>query len=371
MLRKTIYRKIAFVVAAFTLAVACGFIFRGRLGGQMAGDKEHSVRQKQVVNLFIFGSYLPSDIATRFTKETGIQVNITECSSNESLFAKLLVGGAQAGYDLIAPSSYYVGKMVSFNMLRPLDFSKIPNSRYTLPFLQSESLNRERAYNVPYCWGTTGIAVNNRFIPKGQIKSWQDLWDVRYRDSLMLLDDMRESFSLALLALGYSVNDDNPEHIRQAYFKLKALLPNVRAFNSEGIASLYLDEDIIVGNVWSGDIVIPQRLNRNIEYIYPKEGAVLWYDSFAILKSAPNVDNAYKLIDFMMRPDISFEISQRLGFASANRIAYERMLRENADLSAANPTKEQLDNCQVQYEMSDQARELYERYWELLRLSGY
>lgn len=334
---------------------------------ETAGSNDGS--RDKVVNVFIFGSYLPPDIVARFTRETGIQVNITECGSNEALFAKLRVG-SQAGYDLIAPSSYYVGKMVSFDMLRVLDFSKIPNSRYVLPFLQSDGMNREKAYNVPYCWGTTGIVVNNRYIPKGQVKAWKDLWDPCYRNSLMLLDDMRESFSFALLSLGYSVNDENPEHIKQAYLRLKELLPNVRTFNSEGVSSLYLDGDAIIGNVWSGDIVIPQRLDEMIEYVYPVEGAVLWYDSFAILKNAPNADNAYRLIDFMMRPDISLEVSRRLGFNSANREAYEQMLRENAASSAANPTEQQLASCQVQYEIGDRTRELYERYWEMLRLSG-
>ncbi len=278
---------------------------------------------------------------------------------------------APLDYDLIAPSSYYVGMMAELGLLQPIDFAQIPNSRLLLAFLQNPRINRDLAYSVPYCWGTTGIVVNRQFIAQQRpVTSWRDLWHPTFKRSIMLLDDMRENFSMALLSLGYSVNDEDPVHIKEAYQVLCRLMPNVLTFNSDGVSALYLDEDVQMGMVWSGDIVIPQQLNPQLDYIYPEEGSVLWFDSFAVLKRARHKENAYKLINFMLRPEISLEVSRRLGFASANREAYARFRLEQAGSNAAHPTPQQLERCQIQYQLSDQARKLYEYYWSLLRFNG-
>lgn len=324
---------------------------------------------QNVVNVCIFGNYLPEDVVKQFTKETGIKINITECASNEALLAKLQAGG-KGSYDLVVPSSYYISKMVKFNMLQSINFNKVPNYRYVLKFLQDPALNSISKFNIPYCWGTTGIAVNDRHFNLKKVQAWRDLWSLEFLNQLMLLDDMRESFSIALLKLGFSVNDENPKHIKLAYEELKKLWPNIRTFNAEGIATLYLDEDAVIGNAWSGDIVLAQRANRHVAYVYPEEGCVLWFDGLAILKHAKHQANAYKLINFMLRPDISFKISQRIGFASANQVAYQKFSDLNQDLSAAQLSQQQLKKCQVQQELSDTVRQIYEYYWEKLRLGN-
>src|SRR4029077_11941372 len=119
-------------------------------------------------------------------------------------------------------------------------------------------------YSLPYLWGTVGITVNKKYVLPNQVTSWADLWQPQYKNSLLMLDDVRMVFSMALISLGYSINDTHPQHIEQAYLKLKSLLPNIKLFNSNATHSIYIDEDAWLGINFSGDTYRDRRENPNL-----------------------------------------------------------------------------------------------------------
>jgi len=55
-----------------------------------------------------------------------------------------------------------------------------------------------------------------------------------------------------------------------------------------------------------------------IAYGPPKEGAMLWIDTAAIPKDAPNPDAAHRFLDFMMEPKVAAASSTLTGYANAN-----------------------------------------------------
>src|SRR5262249_731211 len=143
-------------------------------------------------------------------------------------------------------------------------------------------------YSVPHVMGITGIFINTNYFAEKNIKKWSDLWDERFYNQLLLLDDTREVFSIGLLALGYSANERNPEHIKAAFLKLKELIKNVKVFSSETVAAIMIDADATVGSAWNGDAFKAVRENPDIKFIFPKDGFVIWVDNLCIPKSAPH-----------------------------------------------------------------------------------
>ena len=322
-----------------------------------------------VLNIYTWGNYLPNEVIYQFTKETGIKVNIIEYDNNETMFTKLKTLN-KSDYDIALPSSYYVERMIKHNMLLPLDKTKLENFKHLNPLLLNQKFDSKNRYSIPYLWGTTSIIINTKYIPKGSTTKWQDFWNKKYKNQLMLLNDMRDVFSMSLLSLGYSINDQNPKHIEQAYLKLKDLLPNVKIFSIDTVPNIYIDEDAHIGMAWSGDCKLAQDENSNLEYIYPQEGFAIWVDNFVIIKNAPHEHNAYKFINFMARPDIAKKVTMIIGHSTANRSALKLLPKNLQNNSVTNPSQKIIQKGKIQLDLDEETRALYEKYWEMLKIGS-
>jgi spermidine/putrescine transport system substrate-binding protein len=323
---------------------------------------------ENVVNVFNWSGYMPDDILAQFQAETGITVNYSTYDNNETLYAKLKAS-PQAGYDIIVPSTYFIDRMRHQNMLQPIDKTKLANFSNLNPELLNKSFDPENHYSIPFLWSATAIAINTKYWPKDSIKSWKEFWHSQYKDQLLLIDDTREVFSMALISLGYSANDTDPQHIKQAFERLKQLLPNIKIFNAEGEKSIYIDEDVTIGMGWSGDIYLAHQENPAVEYVFPAEGFIIALDSMAIPVNAKHVENAYKFINFILRADIAKKISMETGYATANIAGVKLLPKDVRENYIIYPDKTILARGQFQTDAGASGT-FYEKYFQLLKIGG-
>jgi spermidine/putrescine transport system substrate-binding protein len=323
---------------------------------------------KNELNVYNWSNYMPDDVIAQFEKETGIHVNYSTYDGNDTLYAKLKAD-PNAGYDIIVPSSYFVDRMRQQDMLQKLDKSQLPNFKNLNKSLLGKSFDPTNDYSIPYFWGSTGLVVNKNYFDPKKLTRWQDLWDPQYKNQLLLLDDPHDLFSIALIVLGYPASDDNPDHIYQAYLKLKQLLPNVKLFNSDAMKVDYIDEDATIGLGYSGDTYQAMQENPNLVYIYPQEGFVVWIDCMAIPKNAAHLQNAYTFLNFIMRPDIAAKLSSELGYASPNATALKLMPSNMRSNPAIYPDAQTLKRAQFEADPSN-VDQLYEKYMEQLKISA-
>lgn len=323
--------------------------------------------KNRTLNIYSWGAYLPIEIISQFTKETGIKVNLTEYDNNETMLARLKAS-KNLGYDIVIPSDHYVQRMIKNDMLHPLNKDKLTNLSNINRLFLNKPYDPKNRFSIPYLWGTTGIIINNKYITKDQITGWKDFWNKKHKNKIMMLNDMRDAFSIGLLALGYSINDQNPEHIKEAYLKLKDLLPNIKIFNVDTVPNIYIDEDATIGMIWSGDYKLAKEMNHNLEYIYPEEGFPLWIDSLAILKNAPNINNAHEFINFIMQPKIAAKVSLLIGHSNTNKGALKSTLKPNYFPYIDNPSKKTLKRSETLIDLDDKTKKIYEKYWEKLKI---
>jgi len=324
---------------------------------------------KEVVNVYTWAEEIPASVIAAFEKETGIKVNAMSFESNEAMYAKLRASKNLA-YDIIEPSSYYIDRMRHLGMLEPLDKNKLPEFKHLDSFFLNLPFDPQSQFSVPFIWGVTGIFVNKNYFPADLEKGWSNLLDAKYRNQLMLLDDPREAFSIGLLMLGYSVNDRDPAHIKQAYLKLRELMPNIRLFNTDAVISILIDEDATIGTSWNGDLFKACLENPKLSFVYPKDGFEIWVDSFAILKTAPHKSNAYKFLNFMLRPEIAKVISLNINYSTANLTAKNSMPAHIKNNPTLYPPQEVLRHGEFQTDIGDKTFALYEKYWEQLKMEA-
>lgn len=320
----------------------------------------------KVLYVYNWSEYMPEAVLEQFQEETGIKVIYSTFDSNEAMYAKLRLVDEKNSYDLAVPSTYYVSKMRREGLLASIDKSKLKNFGYLDAKLVNQSFDPDNQYSVPYLWGSTGIAINTDSVKAGAVSKWADLWKPEFKDRLMMTNDMREVFHVALRVLGYSGNTTDAAQIEAAYTRLKDLMPNVRVFNSEAPRMPYLEGETDAGMIWNGEAYTAHEENPAIVYIYPEEGAALWMDNLVIPKTARNVDNAHLFIDFLLRPEIARTISEEIGYASPNSEAVALLDEQVRSNRTVYPAEADLKNAEFQTDVGA-AITVYEKYWELLK----
>nr|BET44352.1 MAG: spermidine/putrescine ABC transporter substrate-binding protein PotD [Candidatus Aschnera chinzeii] len=324
------------------------------------------IANNNVVYFYNWSEYVPSWILNEFTKETGIKVIYSTYESNETMYAKLKSYGNNIHYDLVVPSTYFISKMSKEGMLQKIDKNKITQFKNIDKNLLYKAFEPKNDYSIPYIWGATGIAVNTKYIDPKTINSWADLWNPIYKNKILLTDDAREVFHIALSKLGYSGNTTNPTLIKLAYEELKKLMPNVMAFNSDNPGNPFIQGEVNIGMLWNGSAYIAQQSVNTIKFIWPKEGGIFWMDSFAIPSNAKNVPGAIKLIDFLLRPDIAAKIAYQIGYPTAN-ISAKKLLPINIiNNKILYPNTEILRRGEWQNDVGN-ANILYEHYFQQLK----
>ncbi|MDR9830566.1 extracellular solute-binding protein [Vibrio sp. FNV 38] len=307
-----------------------------------------------------WGPYINSALLKQFTKETGIRVIYSTYESNETLYAKLKTHNQ--GYDLVVPSTYFVSKMRDEGMLQKIDKSKLSNFSNLDSNYLDKPYDPSNDYSIPHVVAITGLAVNTDLYDPAEFQSWADLWKPELEGQLMLMDDTREVFHIALRKLGYSGNSINDAEIDAAYTELQKLMPNVLLFNSDNPAAPYLSGEVGVGMLWNGSAAAAQNEGLPIELVYPKEGGIGWVDNFAISSGAKNINAAHQMIDFLLRPDIAEQITRDTGYLTAVKASNDKF----TDLEPLFPSQEALNNVEWQSAVGDKTTR-YEEYFLKLK----
>ncbi|SUB24355.1 extracellular solute-binding protein [Avibacterium avium] len=318
------------------------------------------------VYLYTWTEYVPDGLLDEFTKETGIKVIVSSLESNETMYAKLKTQGEAGGYDVIAPSNYFVSKMAREGMLMPLDHSKLPVIKELNPDWLDKPYDKGNKYSLPQLLGAPGIAYNTNDYKGSDFTSWGDLWKPEFVGKVQLLDDAREVFNIALLKLGQDPNTQDPAIIKQAYEELLKLRPNVLSFNSDNPANSFISGEVNVGQLWNGSVRIAKKENAPLDMVFPKEGPVLWVDTLAIPATAKNPDGAHKLINYMLGAKTAAKLTEEIGYPTSNVEALKLLPDEITKDPAIYPTAEVLQNSYWQDDVGD-AVQYYEEYYQKLK----
>ena len=304
-MKGTSMKKIISFILSFFLLTAAG----------CGEEKTADTQDMQVLNLFSWADNFSPEVLADFEKKYHCKINYDVFGSNEELLAKIHAGGSR--YDLIQPSDYMVSTLLKLDLLEEMDKSKMPNTSYILPSLQHPPYDPDGRYSVVYTWGVTGIAYNKKYI-KTAPSSWSDLWNDDYKDRLILLNDNREVIGMALKKRGRSVNSENPQEIKEALDDLYRLSPLILAYDTDTIKQKFIAEEAWIGMMWSGDASFSYRENPDIAFFIPKEGAVIWADTFAIPKGARNKELAEEFINYLYDPEVSAKNYEYIGYNDPN-----------------------------------------------------
>ncbi len=284
--------------------------------------KYAAISKKPVLRVFNSGEYIDTELLTRFEKENHCKVVYETFDSNESMYTKLESG---AEYDIIIPSDYMIEKLIEEKYLQEIDWNKIKNKDAIIPELLGKEFDPESKYGVPYYWGTVGILYDKNIVDEKDLQQgWEILNNEKYKGQIYMYDSERDSFMVALKALGYSMNTDKKSELNAAYQWL--------IDQRDSMEPVYVGDDVIdnmiSGNkamavVYSGDGAYIISENENMDFFVPDQGTNVWTDAMVMTKYCDNTDLAYQFMDFFLQEDVSVQNTEYIGYDSAVKTTYE------------------------------------------------
>ena len=342
------------------LAIIVCMIILASCGSSTTGDSE-----KKELNVYNWGDYIDPQVIDMFEEETGIKVNYEVYATNEDMYTKVKSGASS--YDIIIPSDYMIQKMISEDMLQPINFDNIPNYSNIDDKFKNLDYDPTGEYSVPYMWGTVGILYNTTMVDE-PVDSYDILWDEKYAGQIYMYNSQRETIGISLLRLGYSMNSTNPDEIAQATEELIKQKPLVQAYLGDPVKDKMIGNEGAMAVVYSGDALYCMQQNPDLAYVVPSSGSNMWIDSIVIPKNAENVEEAEMFIDFLCRPDIALMNTEYIGYSTTNKAAYEMLPQEVQENEIYWPSDETFNNLEVFQDLGE-ANSYYTDAWLTLMSS--
>jgi spermidine/putrescine transport system substrate-binding protein len=317
------------------------------------------------LNVYNWDTYIGDETLSNFSSTTGIEVQYDLYANLEEMYAKFQAGNP--GYDVIVPSDYMLETMIAADMLVELDKSKLPNFKHVDPNFLNPSFDPGCKYNIPYFWGSVGLGYRKSVL--GEVDSWSALFDnPDLAGRMAMLADSRFVMGVALLYLGYSANTINPDEIDAARDLLIETKKNLKGFVPDSGQDMLIAGDIDLVMEWNGDILKVMEEDDDLTYVIPKEGTVIWIDGLSIPKGAPNIENAYKFLNFIHEPKVKAEIANTIHYATTNSAAKEFISAEDLANPAIYASDEVVAKSQALSDVGD-SLQLYDAAWTAIQAS--
>ncbi len=356
--RKTEMKKIIALLLTLALAAGC-------LAGCGNNDKKQAAIEKYgsaTLKIFMPTEYIGENVVSDFEKEFGVDVIVELFDSNEMMYTKLAAGDS---YDLLIPSDYMIERLMNENMLQKLDMSLVPNASKLVDQVKNLSYDPNNEYSVPYFWGNVGIVYNHNNVSPDVVEAqgFSVLKNTDYKGRIYMYDSERDSFMVALKALGYSMNTENADEINAAYDWLCEISKTMDpAIVGDEVIDAMMSGTKDIAVVYSGDAVMILDENEDMSFFAPNEGTNLWVDAMVIPSNAANPLLAHEFMNFILGDDISYDNTEAVGYASPNKAVLEKAAAELYDGNEAYLPRQGYDKDEVFHD-NETIRKMISELW--------
>ena len=367
-------KKILAIVMVFSLIMLCSasvFAYDNEaLFNEL--DKDYYGRfkdQNLSINVYNWGVYISDgedeslDVNEAFEELTGIKVNYSNYATNEELYAKLKAGGSS--YDVIIPSEYMVAKMASEGMLAELDKNNIPNFKYINPNLLDMDYDKGNSYSIPYTWGTVVIIYNTEMVsPDTDVETWQLLWNEKYKDNVLMFNNPRDAYGIALKKLNKPINPKSQEDIDEATEELKKQRSVVQAYVMDEIFDKMGAGEAAIAPYYAGDAITMMADNPSLKAVFPREGTNIFVDALCIPKTAQQKEAAEMYLNFMMEPKVAAANAETIGYSTPNTEAIQYLSDEMRESKIAYPDDEIIAKAEYFVLLPDELNTALDNGWK-------
>lgn len=354
---KKLLTSLLAVATMFTLT-ACG-----------GGSNEDKPYAGQELHLYNWGEYMGENFISGFEDLTGATVVVDYFDSNEAMYIKVANGEP---YDILVPSDYMIERLIQEDLIQKLDKEKITCMDELVEDIKGLPYDPNNDYSIPYFWGTVGIVYDKTKVSEADLEKegYNIFLDTKYKGDIYLYDSERDSFMMALKALGYSMNTKDEKELEEAY---NWLVKCVETMEPEIVTDEIIDNMAqgrkALGLIYSGDAANIMSENENIGFYMPETGTNLWSDAMVIPKNAENVELAHEFINYACSYDAAMDNSSFVGYTSANQEVMDELA--NGDFEGINAYVPRTGNDKDEvFEYDEATRKIISDYFSKVKIAA-
>lgn len=251
-----------------------------------------------------------------------IKVNYTTYDSNEDMYAKIKSGASD--YDVIFPSDYMAARMIEEGLVAKLDFNNIPNFTNIGDDFKSLYYDEKNEYTVPYTYGVIGIIYNANVVSPDVVeeKGWSIFWDEAYANKILMINNPRDAFGLAMYDLGIDVNTTDPAEWKRALDHLKAGKPLIQAYVMDEIFNKMESGEAAISTYYAGDyFTMLENADSSVDLrFYQPPVTNVFADVMCVPSKSQNKELAEIFIDFMLQRDAAVANAETLYYGTPNEL---------------------------------------------------
>ena len=318
--------RIVVPAAIAVCAAVAVFVFVKVNGGNSALPYEG-----QTLHVYNWGEYTGENLLNDFEAKTGAKVVMENFDSNEQMYIKVANGET---YDVLVPSDYMIQRLIGEDYLQKLDKTKLDCMDKLCEDVIGLPYDPNNDYSIPYFWGTAGIVYDKNQVDIEDLEreGFEIFRDPKYRGNIYLYDSERDSFMMALKALGYSMNTSSEKELQEAY---EWLVSCVQTMKPEIVTDEIIDNMAqgrkALGLIYSGDAAYVMAENEDMGYYLPESGTNLWSDAMVIPANAKNPELAHEFINFVSDYEGAYDNSSFVGYTSANQEVMDTLYGEGGE----------------------------------------
>ena len=363
-------KKLTFLVLALTLMLSLSVS-----ASAYENEEWYKGSEGTTINVFNWGEYISDtyedgliNVNEEFEKLTGINVNYVTYESNEDLYPKIKNGGAS--YDIIIPSDYMIARMISEEMLLPIDVESIPNYKYISDDYKNMYFDPDNKYSVPYNVGMVGLIYNTKMV-KEKPTSWSVMWDEQYKGKILMIDNPRDAFAIPEKLLGYSLNTTDEKELSDVAQLLIEQKPLLQGYVMDEVFNKMESGEAAMVPYYVGDYILMSDINPDLDFVYPEEGVNIFVDSICIPQCSQNYEAAIKYINFLLDPEVALSNAFYIGYATPNTGVLDNPeyaeMRNNEYLY---PSKENMPDVEYFHNLPQESLLRLSELWNEIRIHG-
>ena len=314
------------------------------------------------VKLLSWSEYFDPQVIEQFTKDTGFDVDYITYEDPDEVEARL--ASEPGKFDVVIADDLSINRLSELRLIQPIDDKLLQNSSNISDEYVGKKFDPTNDYSLPYMWGTTLIAYRSDKIEQPE-KTWKSLWNKKYKDRVMLIDDRVEGLGISMLSNGLPINSSIPEHIESASAQIVDGVEKIglRVGSDADVRAGLLSGDVWIASCYSGDAAMIALENENIQFFIPDEGAPLWMDNFSIASDSTNVSGAHQFVDYMLRKDSAAKNANFTWYGTTNSGALSLIDKELLEDETINPPESVRSLCQFYFAPDGDRDVLLNKAW--------
>lgn len=324
------------------------------VGTMLTGCGEKKEEDNRELVLYTWEGLFPQEVLDSFEEEKGIKIISSNFDSNETMLEKVQRSDGK-DYDLVIGDDYIIEQVVNSGLAKELDKAKLTNYGNINPLYQSQFYDPDNKYTIPHGAGIPLIVYDPEQVDF-EIKGYSDLWNPELEDKIATIASYRAIEGMVLLTMGKSMNEEDPAVIKEAGEKLKELAPNIRMIQDTNTQNALLNGEAAVGILYTSQVIAALAENPDLKVVYPEEGLGFGIMNFFIPKNAPDTEEAYEFLDYILEPEVAAECFNFLGYYCTNKAADELV---NPDLVVP----DSVTKGEIIQNVSQEAEEVYNQNW--------